>query len=108
MKTILTFILAITLSTLAQANNTDRSVIQLMSRKVQQSLVMPESLKQHGKAQTVSIWFVVDSEGCVTDVTVNTKDQEARADLEKQFRQLNFKGLTPGVYNGIDVSFVVY
>lgn len=108
MKTIIILIALTVNVSLSLANNTDKSVIRLMSEKVQASLVMPESMKQLGKNQTVSIWFSVDDNGCVTDVTANTKDKEARTDLEKQFRQLNFKGLNAGVYNSIDVSFVVY
>lgn len=108
MKTISFLIALLVFGTFAQANTTDKSLVQLMSRKVQSALVMPESLKQQGKTQTISIWFSVDENGNVTDVTANTKDKDAKADLEKQFRQLNFKGLSPSVYNGIDVSFVVY
>ena len=108
MKTI-SFLIALFASVACvQANTTDKSLTQLLSQKVQAALVMPESLKNQGKAQTISIWFAVDEEGNVTDVTANTKDKETKADLEKQFRQLNFKGLRPCVYNGIDVSFVLY
>ncbi len=107
MKT-LSFLIALFLTTASFANSPDKTAVQLMSEKVQATLVMPESLKEQGKAQTISIWFSVDESGNVTDVTANTKNKEAKADLEKQFRQLNFKGLKPSVYNGIDVSFVVY
>jgi hypothetical protein len=106
MKTI-SFLLALLVSTYSFANSPDKTPMQLMSQKVQAALVMPESLKEQGKTQTISIWFSVDENGNVTDVTANTKNKEAKADLEKQFRQLNFKGLKPSVYNGIDVSFVV-
>jgi hypothetical protein len=106
MKTI-SFLLALLVTTYSFANSPDKTAMQLMSQKVQAALVMPESLKEQGKAQTISIWFTVDENGNVTDVTANTKNKEAKADLEKQFRQLNFKGLKPSVYNGIDVSFVV-
>lgn len=108
MKTISFLIALIVFTTYSHANSTNKSLVQLMSQKVQAALVMPESLKEQGKAHTISIWFTVDESGNVTDVTANTKNKEAKADLEKQFRQLNFKGLKPAVYNGIDVSFVVY
>lgn len=108
MKTISFLLAFIVCSTYSRANSTDKSMVQLMSQKVQAALVMPESLKEQGRAHTISIWFTVDESGNVTDVTANTKNKEAKADLEKQFRQLNFKGLKPSVYNGIDVSFVVY
>lgn len=108
MKTISFLIALMLFATYSPANSSDKALMQLMSQKVQAALVMPESLKEQGKAQTISIWFSVDEAGNVTDVTANTKNKEAKADLEKQFRQLNFKGLKPSVYNGIDVSFVVY
>lgn len=108
MKTISLLIALIFVANYAPANSPDKALVQLMSQKVQASLIMPESLKEQGKTHTISIWFSVDEEGRVTDVTANTKNKEARADLEKQFRQLNFKGLTPSVYNGIDVNFIVY
>jgi len=108
MKTISFLIALLLFATYSPANSSDKALMQLMSQKVQAALVMPESLKEQGKAQTISIWFSVDEAGNVTDVTANTKNKEAKADLEKQFRQLNFKGLKPCVYNGIDVSFVMY
>lgn len=108
MKTFYSVIILLIFSIYAQANTADKSLMQLMSHKVQSALIMPESLRHQGKAQTISIWFAVDEHGNVTDVTANTKDKEAKADLEKQFRQLNFKGLKPCVYNGIDVCFVLY
>ena len=108
MKTI-SFLIAFALfSHLSKAVSPDKSLAQVLSEKVQSRLVMPECLKQQTKSQTISIWFSVNENGEVTDVTANTQNKEAKADLEKQFRQLNFKGLKPAVYNSIDVSFVVY
>lgn len=109
MKTLSFFIAFILFANYSQANvSPDKSLAQQLSQKVQTSLVTPEAFKHQSGSQTVSIWFCVDESGCVTDVSANTKNKEAKADLEKQFRQLNFKGLSPDVYNSINVSFVVY
>ena len=110
MKTI-TIILALFLCVTfnAKANDdTNVSLTQSLSKKVQTTLIMPEALKQQTKAQKITIYFAVNEKGEVTEVNARTNNREAKADLEKQFAQLNFKGLQPCVYNSIDVNFIVY
>jgi hypothetical protein len=91
-----------------KASDTNNELTQSLSKKVQAALVMPEALKQQAKTQKITIYFTVNETGNVTEVNAITNNKKAKADLEKQFTQLNFKGLQPCVYNSIDVSFVVY
>jgi hypothetical protein len=110
MKTI-TIILALLISftyTVKANDDTNVSLTHSLSKKVQTSLVMPEALKQQAKTQKITIYFSVNENGKVVEVNAVTNNKEAKADLEKQFMQLNFKGLQPCVYNSIDVNFVVY
>ncbi len=110
MKTI-TVILALLLSftTIVKANDdTNISLNQSLSKKVQTTLIMPDALKHQTKTQKITIYFAVNENGEVTEVNARTNNKEAKADLEKQFSQLNFKGLQPCAYNSIDVSFIVY
>ncbi len=110
MKTI-TLIFALLMSFTYSVNANDDTNVSLthnLSKKVQTSLVMPDALKQQAKTQKITIYFAVNENGKVTEVNAVTNNKEAKADLEKQFIQLNFKGLQPCVYNSIDVSFVVY
>lgn len=110
MKTIAIILALLTGFTInAKANdNTNVPLAQSLSRKVQAALVMPQSLKQQTKTQKITIYFAVNECGEVTEVNARTANKEAKADLERQFMQLNFKGLQPCLYHSIDVSFVVY
>ena len=74
---------------------------------MQSALVIPEAFKQKHVFCKITVFFAVDAEGKVIDATVSSQNKELRADLEHQFMKLNLKGLKPGVYNSIDVSFVV-
>jgi hypothetical protein len=110
MKTI-TIILALCLCFIfnVKANDeTNVSLTQSLSKKVQATLMMPDALKHQTKTQKITIYFAVNENGEVTEVNVRTNNKEAKADLERQFTQLNFKGLQPCVYNSIDVNFIVY
>ena len=110
MKTII-FLSALLLSftTIVKANDdTNVLLAQSLSKKVQTALVMPDAFKQEAKTQKITIYFAVNENGKVTEVNAVTNNKEAKTDLEKQFAQLNFKGLQPCVYNSIDVNFVVY
>jgi hypothetical protein len=110
MKTItliLALLLCFTLNVKAN-DDTNVSLTQSLSKKVQTALVMPDALKQQSKTQKITIYFAVDENGKVTEVNAVTNNKEAKADLEKQFSQLNFKGLQSCVYNSIDVNFVLY
>lgn len=110
MKTII-FLSALLLSftTIVKANDDNNVLLaQSLSKKVQTTLVMPEALKQQAKSQKITIYFAVNETGNVTEVNAITINKAVKADLEKQFAQLNFKGLQPCVYNSIDVNFIVY
>lgn len=109
MKTIIIIsALLLSFTSISKAHDgTNQVLIHNLSKKVQATLVMPEALKQQSKNQKITIYFAVNENGEVTEVNARTNNKQAKADLEKQFRQLNFKGLQPSIYNSIDVSFIV-
>ena len=89
-------------------SNIDATTLnQILSKKVQTGLSMPQALKQECKTQKITIYFSVDDCGDVVEVNAKTTNKAAKADIEKQFLKLNFKGLKPCVYNSIDVSFII-
>lgn len=72
---------------------------------------MPESMKQNAalypNGQKVTVSFVVNEQGNVTEASAKTKDMNAKKDLEQQFMKLNFKDLKSGVQHEIDINFVI-
>lgn len=103
----LIFLTVFSLSLIAKAGDTNKPLSQTLSEKVKAALIIPESLKHAQTSQKITVYFMVDANGNVTEANADTCNKETRTDIERQFLKLNLKGLTPGVYNCIDVSFVI-
>jgi len=59
--------------------------------------------KANSSEQRISICFVVDDHGNVTEVNVKTNNQKTKRQIEKQYFSLRFKDLEPCVINCVDV-----
>jgi hypothetical protein len=105
MKTIALISAFFLLSLSNNANNDSEK--DMIGKKISQALTMPESLKQKSQNEKVSIRFVVNESGNVSEVNALTKDLQAKRDLEAQFMKLTFKGLPACVTNSIDIHFVL-
>jgi hypothetical protein len=100
---VLIFILSGASLSAGESNN-----VSELSKKVKRSLSVPESMKQKGGCEKVTIYFMVNEKGDVIEVNARTSDKLAKDDLEKQFIRMNFKGLAPCLLNSIDINFVTY
>lgn len=109
MKTLKSLLLIVALFstfTTALAGTHDKGP-SLFSKKIKAALSTPSSLKS-GSSEKITVYFVVDAEGKVTEANAKTTNKEAKQHIEKQFMTLNLKGLTPCVTNTVDVHFVNY
>jgi len=60
--------------------------------------------KANPSEQRISICFVVDDNGNVTEVNVKTNNQKIKRQFERQFFSLRFKDLEPCVINCVEVG----
>ena len=100
--------LALTLLSCAGFSNNGELNTTEISRKVKTALTTPESIRQKNRSETITIRFVVNETGKVTEVLANTKNKDTKANLEQQFMNLEFKELPACVQHSIDVNFVIY
>lgn len=109
MKTFKSLIVAITLltCTVSKANNGEETISKEVGNRVKQSVITPESIKQKKITQKITVCFLVNENGKVTEVNVCTKDLAAKRDLENQFMNLCFKELAPCVRHSIDINFLL-
>ncbi|MBL7936233.1 MAG: hypothetical protein JNM51_10555 [Bacteroidia bacterium] len=109
MKTLTSLIcILVLITTSLRANGGSDELIKNLSQKVKNNLKVPESLTQKRQSQKITFYFLVNDYGDVIEVNAKTNNLEAKRDLEKQFKQLNFKGFTPNSLGIIDVNFIVY
>jgi hypothetical protein len=109
MKTLKSLLIAITIcaTSFAHANTGEEAISKEISNRVKHSVIMPQSLKQKNAEHKVSVCFLVNEEGKVTEVNALTKDKEAKRDIENQFMGLSFKELAPCVRHSIDINFLL-
>jgi len=109
MKTLKSLFIAIILLVSFQykANTGGETVAKEVSNRVKQAVIMPESMKQKNGSHKVTVSFMVNEEGKVTEVNALTNDTDAKRDLEKQFMHLSFKELAPCVRHSIDINFLL-
>lgn len=107
MKATILSICLFLMSISVNANNGEETARDI-SHKIKESVNMPESLKQKHRSEKITVNFVVNESGKVTEASAKTKDAEARRDLEKQFLQMKFEGLKPCVVNTIDINFLLF
>lgn len=106
MKTLKTSLLLIALliisSNVSGANDKPKSI----SQKIQSVLSTAKQLKTTSTTEKVTVCFVVNDDGNVTEVNAKTKNLDIKKHIETQFLNLNLCGLQPCVTNTIDVNFV--
>lgn len=109
MKTLKLLFTALTIFTAfsIHANNGEELVLKEVGNRVRQAVKMPESMKGKNGSHKVTVNFLVNEEGKVTEVQAQTKDKDAKRDLENQFLHLTFKELAPCVRHSIDVNFLL-
>lgn len=78
------------------------------SKKIQAVLSTPKCLKGKANVEKITICFVVNENGDVTEAAAKTANPEVRAHLQKQFMTLNLEGMAPCVTHSVDVNFVNY
>ncbi len=109
MKTLKSLIFLLCFFSLSVNAATDgEAPLHALSKKIKSALNMPEALKKQKQPQKITIYFVVNECGDVTEADAKTENKDAKADLENQFMKMNFKGLQPCVRNSVDVNFIVY
>lgn len=77
------------------------------SKKIQSALSTPNCMKDKAAAEKITVCFVVNELGDVTEAFAKTENPELKAQLQKQFMSMNLKGMAPCVTHSIDVNFVI-
>lgn len=78
------------------------------SKKIQSALSAPKDLKTKSGPEKITVSFVVNEQGDVTEACAKTNNSEVRQHLQKQFMGMNLQGLAPCVTHSIDVNFINY
>jgi|SRR6218665_1331245 len=78
------------------------------SKKIQSALSAPKGIKPKSGPEKITVCFVVNEQGTVTEACAKTANPEVRQNLQKQFMGMNLQGLAPCVTHSIDVNFVNY
>jgi hypothetical protein len=109
MKTLKSLLAAIVVFTFvsARANTGEEITLKEVGNRVKHTVIMPESMKQKHGTHKITVRFLVNEEGKVTEVSAETKDKDAKRDLENQFMNLCFKELSPCVRHSIDINFLL-
>lgn len=94
----------ISLSTAVAAKDKPKT----FSQKIQAVLSTSKQLKTTAATEKVTVYFVVNDDGNVTEVNAKTQNAEVKKHIESQFLSLNLCGLQSCVTNTIDVNFVVH
>lgn len=100
------FFFSLLISNAGYSNNGEEAINKEISNKLRKAVIMPESLKGKHGPHKVTVTFLVNEEGRVTEVYAGTKDREAKRDIENQFLQLYFNELSPCVRHSIDINFL--
>lgn len=77
-----------------------------MSEKIRSVLATTKQLSTTSKSEKVTVCFVVNDDGQVTEVHAKTTNAAIKKHIETQFMSLNLCGLQPCVTNTVDVNFV--
>jgi hypothetical protein len=78
------------------------------SKKIQSALSAPKGIKDKPSPEKITVCFVVNDKGDVTEACAKTQNLEIKQHLQKQFMGMNLQGLMPCVTHSIDVNFVNY
>jgi len=108
MKTIIIILSLFVLNTSVYAFKHDGSLYKAYSQKIKNAISVPSDLKQKSTNQKVTVYFKVNEQGTVTEVNAKTRNRTLKADIEKQFKGLNLKGLQTEQFNSIDLNIIVY
>lgn len=108
MKTLTSLLLLLSLTLFtnqAFSSNTDKGKSPF-SKKIQSALSTPKCLKNKAAAEKITVCFVVNDNGDVTEANAKTENAELKGQLQNQFMAMNLKGMAPCVTHSIDVNFV--
>ena len=78
------------------------------SQKIRSALSTPKCLENKATTEKITVSFVVNDKGDVTEAFAKTENPELKAQIQKQFMGMNLKGMAPCVTHSIDLSFVNY
>ncbi len=99
---LLALILFFSFSTALAANDKPKT----FSQKIQAVLSTAKQLAPASGNEKITVCFVVNDDGDVTEVNAKTSNKEIKRHIETHFIGLNLCGLQPCVTNTIDVNFV--
>lgn len=108
MKTISIILSLFVLNTSAYAFIHDGSLYKAYSQKIKNAISVPADLKQKSNQQKVMVYFKVNEQGMVTEVNASTQNKTLKEHVEKQFKDLNFKGLQTEKFNIVQLNIIVY
>lgn len=108
MKKIIIILSLFVLNTSVYALKHDGSLYKAYSLKIKNAISVPEDLKQKSTQQKVKVYFKVNEKGMVTEVNANTQNKTLKEHVEKQFKDLNFKGLQTEKFNIVQLNIIVY